>query len=202
MENFSQSETKINLMKAFAGESQARNRYTFAAAEAKKQNLYVIQKVFEFTAEQERAHAKVFYDHLKELSDQNVDICGGYPINVSDSVPTLLKFAVHNETEEYETVYKSFAEKANSEGFVKIASDFSAIAEVEGLHAKRFDSFLKLMKENKLFVSDIKCGWMCLNCGYSYEGNAAPEVCPVCGEDKGYFIRLSLAPYTPFNQNN
>lgn len=199
MQNFSQSETKLNLMKAFAGESQARNRYTFAAKEAKNQNLYVVQKVFEFTAEQEMAHAKVFYDHLKELSDQNIDICGGYPINVSSSVPTLLKYAVHNELEEYNDVYKKFSEIAASEGFDKISSDFAAIAEIEKMHAQRFETFLKFMEENKLFVSDVKCGWMCLNCGYSYEGMAAPEACPICGENKGYFIRLSLAPYSSAN---
>lgn len=196
MQNFSQSETKINLMKAFAGESQARNRYTFAASEAKKQNLYVIQRVFEFTADQEKAHAEVFYGHLKELSEQNVDICGGFPVNVSDSVMSLLKYAVHNELEEYNDVYKNFSAVAASEGFSKISSDFAAIAKIEETHANRFKSFLKLMEENRLFVSDVECGWMCLNCGHTFTGKAAPEKCPVCSHNKGYFIRLSLAPFT------
>lgn len=199
MKNFSESETKLNLMKAFAGESQARNRYTFAAEEAGKQNLYVIERIFDFTANQEKEHAEVFYGHLKELSGDNIDICGGYPVNTGESVQSLLKYAVHNELEEYEDVYKSFSKTAEEEGFSKIAADFAAIAQIEKTHAERFETFLKLMVENKLFVSDVKCGWMCLNCGYVFEGMAAPEVCPICNHDRGFFIRLSFAPYVSRN---
>ena len=99
---FQNSETKVNLMRAFAGESQARNRYTFAAEVAEQNNQYHIAQVFLFTANQERAHAKVFYDHLEQLSGENIALDGTYPVNISDQVRDLLDWAVHNEMEEYE----------------------------------------------------------------------------------------------------
>ncbi len=196
MENFKQSKTVSNLMRAFAGESQARNRYTFAAQIAKKQGLYVIEAVFNYTANQELAHANVFMKHLSELNGETVEIDGGYPVEVTNSVVELLENAVHNETEEYDNVYKSFAETAKEEGFIPIASSFSQIGNIENEHAKRFKLFADLLKENKLFIADAECEWVCLNCGNIYKGKAVPEVCPVCSHERGYFIRLELAPYT------
>ncbi len=194
--DFMNSETKENLMRAFAGESQARNRYEFAAKAAKKQNLYVIGAVFKFTAKQEKEHAEIFYNHLKELNGQTVDIEAGYPVNVTDSVIELLRFAKHNEYEEFDPVYKEFGDKAKEEGFAKVASSFYKIAEIEKAHGDRFEMFAKLLEENKLFVSDVECKWMCLNCGFVYEAKQVPDKCPVCEHDKGYFVRLELAPYT------
>ena len=193
---FSKSETKINLMKAFAGESQARNRYTFAASQAKKANLYVIESVFNFTAGQEKEHAEIFYSHLKDAKGENITITGGFPVDIADTVPELLRFAKHNEYEEFDDVYKSFGETAKQEGFLKIASDFHNIALIEKEHGDRFQKFLDLMESGKLFVSDVECKWMCLNCGHILSSTQAPEVCPVCNHNKGYFIRLELAPYT------
>ncbi len=196
MTNFKESQTKTNLMRAFAGESQARNRYTFAAEIAKKQGLYVIEAVFNYTANQELAHANVFMKHLSELNGETVEIDGGYPVEVTNSVIELLENAVHNETEEYEDVYKSFGETAKQEGLLQVASSFEQIGKIENEHAKRFKLFADLLKENKLFVSDVACNWVCLNCGNVLNGKMAPEICPVCSHEKGYFIRLELAPYT------
>ncbi len=195
MVNFKESETKTNLMRAFAGESQARNRYTFAAEIAKKQGLYVIEAIFNFTANQELAHANVFMKHLSELSGENIQIDGSYPVEVTNSVVELLENATHNEFEEHDDIYKSFAEVAEREGQMQVAGSFKDIAIIEKTHAERFQHFAKLLKENKLFVSDVECEWMCLNCGNIYKGKQVPDVCPVCHHDKGYFIRLELAPY-------
>lgn len=194
--DFKSSETRENLMRAFAGESQARNRYEFAASISKDQNFYVIGAVFKFTAKQEKEHAEIFYNHLKELNGENIDINAGYPVNVTESVIELLRFAQHNEYEEFDPIYKEFGDKAKEEGFAKVASSFYKIAEIEKVHGDRFEMFAKLLEENKLFVSDVECKWMCLNCGFIYESKQVPDKCPVCDHDKGYFIRLELAPYT------
>ena len=110
--DFSTSETKQNLMRAFAGESQARNRYTFAAKEARRQNLHVIEAAFTFTANQEKEHAEIFYNHLSSLAGESIHIDGSYPIDISDSVTGLLRAAQHNEYEEYSDVYQAFGQKA------------------------------------------------------------------------------------------
>jgi len=201
MINFKESKTKTNLMRAFAGESQARNRYTFAAEIAKKQGLYVIEAVFKYTADQELAHANVFMKHLSELNGENVEIDGAYPVEVTNSVIELLENAVHNETEEYEDVYKNFAEDAKAEENLAVATSFENIGKIENEHAKRFKLFADLLKQNKLFVNDCECDWVCLNCGNVFKGKQAPEACPVCHHEKGYFIRLELAPYTKSNKN-
>lgn len=193
---FKNSETKDNLMRAFAGESQARNRYTIAAAQAKKQNLHVIEAVFTFTADQEKEHAAIFYNHLSSLGGENIHIDGSYPVDINQDVAKLLRFAEHNEFEEHDDVYKNFAEKAKEEGFTGVAASFSMIADIEKTHGERFGLFAELLEQNKLFVSDIETAWMCLECGNIYRGTAAPEVCPVCHHDRGYFVRLELAPYT------
>ena len=194
--DFSSSETKKNLMKAFAGESMARNRYTFAAEEARKQGCHVIDAVFTFTANQEKEHAEIFFNYLKEHSEENVDIEAGYPVDTTRVLTDLLKNAVHNEYEEHDPIYREFSEKAKEEGFHKIAGSFSLIADIEKTHGDRFKSLYELMEQNKLFVSDVECKWMCLNCGYVYEGKGAPEKCPVCEHDKGFFIRITLAPFS------
>lgn len=193
---FQQSETKKNLMRAFAGESQARNRYTFAAEQAKEQNMQVVEFVFQFTAEQERAHAEVFYNHLKELSGETVHIDGGYPVDLYESVLELLRAAEHNEYEEFDPVYQAFGDKALEEGFPQVAASFHRIAEIEKIHGERFGQLADLLEQNQLFISDVACKWMCLNCGFVFEGKEAPQKCPVCKHDRGFFIRLELAPYT------
>lgn len=193
--DFKNSETKINLMKAFAGESQARNRYTFGSSVAKANKLHVIDVIFTFTANQEKEHAEVFYNHLKQVSGEEITIEADYPVDINESVLELLRYAQRNEYDEYDPIYKQFGDKAKEEGFNAIAASFYNIAEIEKTHGDRFGRFADMLEQNKLFVSDIECKWMCLNCGYIYSGKEVPEVCPVCTHDKGYFIRLELAPY-------
>ena len=194
--DFKNSETRGNLMRAFAGESQARNRYTFAAEQAKEQKLHVVEAVFRFTADQEKEHAEIFYNHLKELAGENVHIDGSYPVDIYETVLEVLKAAEHNEYEEFDPVYKTFGDKAMQEGFPKVAASFHQIAKIEKVHGERFGELAKQLEEGKLFVSDVECKWMCLNCGFVFEGKEAPQQCPVCQHDKGYFIRFALAPYT------
>lgn len=191
---FKNSVTKDNLMRAFAGESQARNRYTFAASQAKKEGQQVISAVFAFTADQEKEHAEIFYKHLREMAGETIQIDGGYPVDISEDLVKLLEMAQHNEYEEHDDVYKSFGEKAKEEGFERIAASFLQIAEIEKTHGDRFGQFAKLVKEGKLFVSDIEEEWLCLNCGYVYRGKQAPTTCPVCQHEQGYFIRFTLMP--------
>lgn len=193
--DFKNSETKDNLMRAFAGESQARNRYTFAAAQAGKQNQQVIERVFLYTAGQEKEHAEIFYKHLKEMTGETIHIDGGYPVDISEDLCKLLRMAQHNEYEEHDDVYKRFGEKAKEEGFEKIAASFHMIAEIEKFHGDRFGKFADYLEQNRLYISDVKTGWICLNCGYIYEGEKAPMTCPVCDHDQGYFIRLELSPF-------
>ncbi|MEG0777345.1 MAG: ferritin family protein [Oscillospiraceae bacterium] len=193
--NFKESETKLNLMRAFAGESQARNRYTFAASQAKAGQLHVIEAIFTFTANQEKEHAEIFYKHLTEAAGETITIDGGYPVGITPSVVQLLRDSQHNEYEEYNTVYKQFGEIAAREGFPAVASSFKMIAEIEKTHGDRFEKFAELLEQNKLFVSDVDCGWMCLNCGHVFNGRQAPKMCPVCSHDQGFFIRLEMAPF-------
>lgn len=189
------SETKDNLLRAFAGESQARNRYTFAAAAAKKENLEVIEMLFEYTAGQEKEHGEIFYNHLKEAGCGNIVITAGYPVDCTDDVQKLLKLAADHENDEYGDIYPAFAEKAQEEGFAAVAAAFRQIAKIEKVHADRFKRFAQLMEQGKLFVSDVETEWMCLNCGHVQRGAKAPEQCPVCKHSQGYFIRVELSPY-------
>lgn len=193
--DFKNSQTKDNLMRAFAGESQARNRYTFAAMQARKQSLHVVEAVFTFTANQEKEHAEIYYNHLKEMAGANIHVDGGYPVDLYEDVIQLLKAAQHNEYQEYENDYKKFGEIAKEEGFSKIAANFHMIAEIEKTHGDRFGRFAQMLEENKLFISDVDTKWMCLNCGYVYEGKEAFDTCPVCRHNKGFFIRLELTPF-------
>lgn len=194
--DFKNSETKENLMRAFAGESQARNRYTIAASQAKQENLHVIEAVFTFTADQEKEHAQIFYNYLSSLGGESIQIDGAYPVDIDKEVAKLLRFAQHNEYEEHDDVYKHFGEKAKEEGFLDVAATFQMIAKIEKTHGDRFGLFADLLEQNKLFVSDVDTAWMCLECGNIIRGTSVPEVCPVCHHNRGYYIRLELAPYT------
>lgn len=187
------SETVRALMRAFAGECQARNRYDLAAAVCRKQNLQVLEFVFQFTARQEQAHAKIFWKHLAELNGQTVAIDGTYPVEVTNSVPELLRFAQHDEYEEHDPVYPAFAKTAAEEGFPAVAASFRQIAAIERVHGDRFGLLAEQLASGTLFVSEVKTGWMCLNCGHVQESLAAPKICPVCQHDQGWFIRLELA---------
>lgn len=193
--DFKNSETLKNLMRAFAGESQARNRYTFAAGLCQQQKLQVLADVFTFTANQEKEHAEIFYNHMKELAGETVHIDGGYPVDITNDILQLLRRAQHNEYEEHEPVYRDFGNTAQQEGFPKVAASFRQIAEIEQTHGNRFGHLADLLEQGRLFSAEHKTAWMCLNCGYIYEGTEAPKLCPVCDHDQGYYIRLSMAPY-------
>lgn len=193
---FSESETLQNLMRAFAGESQARNRYTFAASVCKKQNLHVLESVFLFTANQELAHAQIFHQHLSAMNGKDVPVDGAYPVTWTSSPADLLRQAQKNETKEHEEVYPAFAEIAQKEGYPLVANSFREIAVIEGAHSRRFAQLADWLEAQKLFVSGADCGWMCLNCGHIVHGPEAPKVCPVCQHDQGFFVRLDLAPFS------
>ena len=190
-----ESVTKENLLRAFAGESQARNRYTFAASTCCQEKLHVLEAVFLYTAQQELAHAKVFYSHLKKAGCENVTITANYPVDLAQQPLKLLELAKEHEMDEFDDIYPAFAQKAEEEGFSEIARHFRQIAAIEKIHAQRFERFAKYLRENKLFVSDVETGWICLNCGHVLHGTKAPNKCPVCDHDQGYFIRLELSPY-------
>ena len=182
------SKTKENLLKAFAGESQARNRYNIAATQAKKDGLFVIQSVFDYTANQEKEHAEVFYNQLKAFSKENIHIDGTYPIDNYNSTLELLKSANHNELQEFNVEYKTFSDVANQEGFTVISKIFSDIASIEKIHADRFNKYAKELEEGSSFKKDQDVQWFCTNCGFIYEGKEAPKSCPVCEHPQGYFM--------------
>ena len=192
---FEQSQTRVNLMRAFAGESQARNRYTFAAGLAKRKNLEVLQGVFLFTAGQEEQHAKLFYHQMEKLSGTTVQIDGTYPVDIFPDILEHLRAAQHNEYQEYEHDYAQFAQVAKEEGFAEISYLFSGIAAIEQTHGDRFGRFADLMEAGKLFVSEVECKWMCLNCGHIVTSTMAPAVCPICKHPQGFFVRWEMAPY-------
>ena len=177
--DFSKSKTKENLMRAFAGESQARNRYTIAAEQALKDNLYSIGQIFLFRSQ----------------SGQNIEICGAYPVDLSENVTDLLKSAVHNEMQEFEDVYPEFAKVAKEEGFAQAAGAFEMIAKVEAVHGRRFALLENLLGKGQYFENPAGGEWMCMNCGHIQKGKMAPPVCPSCHYERGYFIPVELAPY-------
>ena len=194
-ETFARSETHINLMRAFAGESQARNRYTFAASLCKSQKLHVLEAVFQFTAGQEKEHAEIFYNHMKEMAGSTIQIDGGYPVDITNDVTELLRMAQHNEFQEWEHDYAHFAKTASEEGFPLVAKLFDSIAGIERIHGERFGRFADLLEREELFVSSVTCQWMCLNCGYVVESTMAPASCPVCHHPQGYFVRMEMVPF-------
>ncbi len=190
--DFLKSETKINLMRAFAGESQARNRYNMAAHQARSEKIIIAEQLFNTIACQEQAHAKVFYDHLKEANDENIEISAAYPVNIYSATLDYLKAAVHNEMEEYEDIYKNFAHIATEEGFPVIAASFEQIGKIEKVHADKFNMFANHLQSNTLFERGTQTAWYCTNCGHIHYGPSAPQICPVCKHDRGYFLSEDL----------
>ena len=195
--SFQPNETHINLMRAFAGESQARNRYTIAAEQAHTKDLYVLEQVFLYTADQERAHAKVFYDLLREAAGQNIPIAGDYPVDIDPALTKILQMAHRNETAEADDIYPAFAAQADRDGYPAAASAFRMIARVEAMHAQRFRVFETWLSADTLFADQSEsCVWMCQNCGHIHVGKKAPGVCPVCLHKQGYFLRAAMSAYT------
>ena len=190
--DFSQSKTKINLMKAFAGECQARERYNISASFALKEKLYIISRAFSTISDQEKEHGEVFYDFLKPFSGQIIKFDADYPVDLFDSTLEFLKKASKNETSEFEDIYDSFSKIAKEEGFLDISKKFAEIALIEKTHSEKFSKLASCLADGTLFKTKAKTSWVCLKCGRVHYGTEAPEVCPVCGHDRGYYIRTDL----------
>ena len=182
------SKTKENLLRAFAGESQARNRYDIAAEVAKTEKLFIISDMLKYTALQEKAHAQVYYHYLKQFNGENISIDGAYPVDNYPDTLSLLKSAQHNENEEWTQVYKDFGNVAREEGFTQIGTVFDNIASIEKTHDDRFTKYINYMQNGTLFKQPTECKWMCTHCGYIYEGTEPPKVCPVCLHPQGYYM--------------
>ena len=178
------SETEKNLLKSFAGESQARNRYTYFASVAKKEGYEQISNIFKETADNEKEHAEVFFKHLK---GGDVEITAIYPAGKISTTEENLLAAAEGEKMEWGTIYPDFEKIAQDEGFTEIAKSFKEIAEVEQYHEKRYRKLLENVKNNKVFKKDKVVKWKCSNCGYVHEGTEAPDMCPASNHKKSYY---------------
>ena len=188
MKSLKGTKTAENLMKSFAGECQARTRYTYYSSIAKKQGYVQISNIFTETAEQEKEHAKKFYKYLKEdFVDEMIEITASYPVSFHEDTIKNLKAAAAGENEEWTELYPEFAKIAREEGFEAIAKTFENISEVEKRHEARYNKLAKNIEEGKVFKKDEKVLWKCLNCGHIHEGEEAPKVCPTCVHPQGYF---------------
>jgi rubrerythrin len=176
--------TEQNLLKAFAGESQARNRYEFAAKQAKTEGYVQISNIFQKTANQEKEHGKRFF---KFLEGGAVEITASYPAGKTGTTAENLKAAAMGENEEWTKLYPAFAEIAKEEGFPEVAAAFKMIAKVEAEHEKRYLKLLKNLEEGSVFQKKEKVRWVCSNCGYVHEGEKALDNCPACLHPKEYF---------------
>ncbi len=187
MKDFASTKTAANLMKSFAGESQARMRYTFYAKQADKEGFKQIRELFLETAENERMHAKLFYKHLVErVNETMVPIEASYPVALGDTAANLAAAAA-GEHEEWNDLYPAFAEEAEAEGYPEIARTFRLIGLVEKRHEDRYRKLLANVKEGTVFRKDGKVAWKCRECGHVLEAACAPEICPVCDHPRGYF---------------
>jgi rubrerythrin len=184
---FKGSETEKNLLKAFAGESQARNRYTYFASVAKKEGYEQISAIFLETADNEKEHAKVFFKHLEKSGGMAVEITASYPAGKIGTTKENLLAAANGEKEEWTTLYPNFGKIARKEGFNDVAESFEAITKVEVQHEKRYRKLIKNIEEKKVFKKDKIVRWKCLNCGYIHEGLQAPDVCPACKHPQSYY---------------
>lgn len=181
------SNTSDNLARAFAGESQARNRYTIYGGIAEKEGHIKIASIFRETAENERAHAQIFFEFLvQNLGKSTINVEADYPIGLETTEQNLL-YAAEGEKEEWEKVYPSFAEAARQEGFPEIEVAFKKIVEIEREHEKRFLNYYEHIKNGTLYKEGEISAWKCTNCGYVHEGLEAPWLCPACKYPQGYF---------------
>ena len=182
------SKTLENLSKAFAGESQARNRYTMYSKLAKKEGYEQIAAIFLETAEQEREHSVKLFEYINEIKEGNL------VVNVETSVPNVysstienLKASIAGETEEYTSMYPEFVKTAEEEGYNKISAKLKMIAIAEEHHKQRYEKLLKNLEDGKVFKKDQKVFWVCRECGFVYFGENAPELCPCCDHAKAFY---------------
>lgn len=186
MKKLKGTKTAENLLKSFAGESQARNRYTYFASVAKREGFEQISAIFLETAENEKEHAKVFFKYLNEINEP-LEITASYPAGKIGNTKENLLAAANGEKEEWEILYKEFEKIAREEGFEQIANSFKEIAEVEEKHEERYRKLLKNIEEGKVFKKDKMVKWKCRNCGYIHEGEEAPELCPACNHPQSHY---------------
>lgn len=184
---FKGSETEKNLLKSFAGESQARNRYTYFASVAKKEGYEQISAIFTETADNEKEHAKIFFQYLAKSKGEAVEITASYPAGKINPTKENLLAAANGELEEHSKLYPEFEKTARKEGFKDVADSFKEIAEVEKQHEKRYRKLLKNVEEGKVFKKDKVVKWKCRNCGYVHEGKNAPKACPACKHPQAHY---------------
>lgn len=182
------TKTEKNLLKAFAGESQARNRYTYFASAAKKEGYEQIAGIFLETAENEKEHAKVFF---KYLEGGEVEITASYPAGIIRDAKTNLEEAAAGENMEWTSLYSDFAQVAKSEGFPEVAESFEQIAKVERFHESRYRKLISNIANGEVFKKKNSVRWHCTNCGYVIEGGAAPRECPACKHPQSYYEVLA-----------
>lgn len=181
------TQTEKNILTAFAGESQARNRYTYFAAKAKNEGYVQIACIFEETADQEKEHAKRLF---KLLEGGEVEITASFPAGVIGSTADNLKEAAGGENHEHTSMYPEYARIASKEGFAQVAEIFLAIAVAEKQHEKRFLALLTNIEQNRVFHREQSVTWRCRNCGYLHEGTEAPDKCPACDHARAHFELL------------
>lgn len=184
MATLKNSQTEKNLLKAFAGESQARNRYTYFSSQAKKEGYEQIAWLFADTADNEKEHAKRFFTFLE---GGDLEVTATFPTGPIGTTAENLKAAAAGEHLEWGTLYPDFAEVADREGFPEIAAVFRMIAIAETGHEKRYIALLKNIEEGRVFKRDAPMKWRCRNCGYMHEGKEAPEACPACAHPQSYY---------------
>jgi rubrerythrin len=181
---FKGSRTEKNLLAAFAGESQARTRYTFFASVAKKEGYEQIAAIFQETSDNEKEHAQLFFKHLQ---GGIVEINAAYPAGVIASTAENLKAAAEGEKLEWGTLYPNFGDVAEEEGFSEVARTFRSVAKVEAYHERRYLKLLESVTQGRVFKKDTVIKWKCRNCGFVFEGSEAPEKCPACSHPRSYF---------------
>jgi rubrerythrin len=187
MKRLNGTQTEKNLLAAFAGESQARNRYTYFAGKARKDGLMQIAAIFEETANQEKEHAKRFFQFLE---GGEVMVSAGFPAGMIGSTLDNLKAAAAGECFEHSELYPGFARIAQEEGFESIASVFESISVAEKQHEKRYKELAANIENDRVFRREVKMQWRCMNCGYLHEGAEAPESCPACAHPQAYYELL------------
>jgi rubrerythrin len=182
------TKTEQNLLKAFAGESQARNRYTYFASAARKEGLEQIANIFTETAENEKEHAKVFF---KYLEGGDVEIIATYPAGAIKDTKSNLQEAAAGENMEWTTIYADFAKTAKDEGFSEVARSFEQIAKVEKFHESRYRKLINNLADSEVFKKKSPVKWHCINCGYVIEGAEAPKECPACKHPQSFYEVLA-----------
>jgi len=182
------TKTEKNLLAAFAGESQARNRYTYFASAARKEGFEQISAIFLETADNEKEHAKIFFSYLE---GGDVQIVAAYPAGMIKDTKSNLQAAAAGENMEWTKIYADFAKIARQEGFLEIANSFKQISEVEQFHEKRYRSLIKNVAAKTVFTKKKEIKWHCRNCGYVFEGKSAPKICPACKHPQSFYEPLA-----------